>query len=40
MNQINEILQTMDGVDDEIPNILESQSNEYDFVIETIRNSK
>jgi hypothetical protein len=30
----------MDGVDDEIPNILESQSNEYDFVIETIRNSK
>jgi hypothetical protein len=30
----------MDGVDDEIPNILESQSNEYDFVIETVRNSK
>lgn len=29
----------MDGVDDEIPVILESQSNEYDFVIETVRNA-
>lgn len=31
----------MDGVEDEIPIILESaESNEYDFIIETVRNIK
>jgi hypothetical protein len=29
----------MDGVEDEIPIILESgESNDYDFIIETVRN--
>jgi hypothetical protein len=38
---MNEIEQTMDGVEDEIPIILESaESNEYDFIIETVRNIK
>lgn len=38
---MNEIEQTMDGVQDEIPLILESvESNEYDFIIETVRNIK
>lgn len=30
----------MDGVEDEIPIIIESESEEYNFIIETIRNSK
>ncbi len=40
-DDINEIEQTMDGVQDEIPLILESvESKEYDFIIETVRNIK
>lgn len=40
-DDINEIEQTMDGVQDDIPLILESvESKEYDFIIETVRNIK